>query len=144
MERCGLSDLQSEFEARQWTSFRRFAFANSFSPAQASDAAFMSGVVDVLKVAHDSPKVGGLRSFNFESYTTAAHSLRARLERTDDDPPVRLPNAEREPRRRKLVDRLVGPRPGKAVFAWMFRLFFYRLAQYCQTLSLAPWSMSLA
>jgi hypothetical protein len=105
---CGLISLRAEFERRHWTSFRRFAFSTSYNPAQASDAAFVAGVVDALQVPHDSPMVGGLRSLFFESYTIAAHALRARLERTDDDPPVKLPNAERESRRKALVSRLDG------------------------------------
>ena len=56
----------------------------------------------------DHVKAAALRRLFVEAYTLAAADLRSKVERTADDPPKRLPVAERAARFEKLRRRLVG------------------------------------
>ena len=51
-----------------------------------------------------------LRRLFFEAYTLVASDMRSRVERTDEDPPKKLPKVERESRVQAIRDRLPGAR----------------------------------
>ena len=81
-----------------------------FVPGQGDDTAFVEGVLkrllgeDYLEQA-DSPR---LRRLYYESHTLAVADLRRRIDRTDDDAPVRVPMEEKKVRILRLRSRLPG------------------------------------
>jgi hypothetical protein len=87
-------------EAAGWTTLGRFAFSCSQAPGtSASEQAFVDQVLTPLWGAPCPPGTMALtRRLFFEAYTSAASEMRLRLERNDDDPPRRMPRAERETR----------------------------------------------
>ena len=102
--------VQADMRTRGWTSMGSYAFASPYQPGQADESAFVQGVlVPVLGANHAvdiaSPR---LRRLYFEAHTISVQDLRRRVERSDDDPPLKLPNEERAARLTRLRNRLPG------------------------------------
>ena len=86
-------------EAEGWTSMGAFAFATSQPPGMADDTAFRRDIA--VPILGANPQLGPLaavRRLFFEAYTMVAADMRDRVERTDEDPPKKLPKVEREDR----------------------------------------------
>lgn len=96
------------FERRGWKTHGLFAFSVNFVPGNSDDQAFVKGVVEPVLGGSESPLTAALRRLFYESYTLAAGELRSKLERGSDDPPRRLPPAERSSRFELLKQRLPG------------------------------------
>ncbi len=106
----GLEPMWAAFENRGWITMGAFAFASSFS-ANASDndrwvAEVLVPIVGEAGNMHPSATL--VRRLYFECFTAATADLRRRVSRTDDDPPPKMPNAEREQRREATSRRLAG------------------------------------
>ena len=107
----GLEELMPQFTEFGWDSFGAFAFA---APMGAGGAVlneeFLADIVRPLfklsAEAKGPPKTASVRRLFVESHALAIGDLKAKTERTDDAAPRRLPQAEREVRRKVLDDRL--------------------------------------
>ena len=107
----GLGGALAKFQEFGWNTYGAFAFAAPTGAGGVVDNdIFMAVVVRPLLSLSDSapppPEAAGLRRLFFESHTMALGELRARVERTDDSAPRRLPQVEREARRAALSARL--------------------------------------
>ena len=109
LQSIGLAGISQKFTDAGWSTFATFAFATSAVPG-ASDPHTAKAFDDEVMVplfgsaTHiDKAKV---RRLHFEAYTFAAADMTMRMSRTDDDPPRRMTNAERETRWSLLVGRL--------------------------------------
>lgn len=102
--------VQAEMRNRGWTSMGSYAFASPYQPGQADESAFVQGVlVPVLGQGHATdPSSPRMRRLYFEAHTISIQDLRRRVERSDDDPPLKLPNEERAARLTRLRTRLPG------------------------------------
>ena len=104
----GLSEeVAGRFREKGWTTLGAFAFCSAYTPGQADDAAFQP-VLQFLVGEADGADAALVRRLFFEAYTMAAADLKKRIEKTDEDPPRRLPVAERSARFDKLAARLTG------------------------------------
>ena len=105
-------DIVEALRARGWTTMGKFAFATPQAPGAADDGPFRRDVL--ANVLGDEPyaadRVAVLRRLFFECYTLVASDMRSRVERTDDDPPKKLPRVERESRVEAVKTRLPGAR----------------------------------
>ena len=104
----GLGSFSNEFTAKGWDTHGNFAFASTYVPGAADDSKFVDQVVMPLLAAADHVKVTAVRRLFFESYTIMVADLKHRVERTDEEPARKLPNAERSARGSALQTRL-GP-----------------------------------
>lgn len=107
MQAIGFSQAeQQKIRSLGWSSHSTFAFSSAFTPGQADESQFVQSViVPVLgEPAHAS--AAKLRRLLFESYTLTVQDMRGQLERNTDDPPRKLPQAERASRFAKLATRL--------------------------------------
>jgi hypothetical protein len=104
----GLTAFSNEFIARGWDTHGNFAFASTYVPGAADDTKFVEQVVMPLLAAADHVKVTAVRRLFYESYTIMVADLKHRVERTDEEPARKLPNAERTARGLALQTRL-GP-----------------------------------
>ena len=95
-------------QAKGWTTYATFAFASSYIPGQGDDAQFRTDVVEAVTGSPSHPKAAVLRRLYFESYTLTAADLKARVERTGDEPPRKIPAPERAARFRALAAKLPG------------------------------------
>jgi hypothetical protein len=95
-----------------WSTLGEFAFATAQAPGTSSDdTQFRRDVVEPALGANPGPgPVAQLRRLFFEAYTMVASDMRSRVERTDDDPPKKLPRVERENRIDAIRRRLPGAR----------------------------------
>ena len=107
----GLKEIWPQFAEFGWDSYGAFAFA---APMGAGGAVlneeFLSDIVRPLfKLAADAkgpPKTASVRRLFVEAHALAIGDLKAKTERTEDAAPRRLPQAEREVRRKTLDERL--------------------------------------
>ena len=76
----------------------RFAFASSYCPGSGGDKIFVDDVVTPIWGDQANAKKIAARQLFFEAYTLVATDMKARVERTDDDPPKKMPKIERETR----------------------------------------------
>ena len=93
------SDEADRVVAAGWRNLGSFAFSSSYSPGNPDDAPFLRDVV--RRVFGETPSAGqtsALRRVYFEAFTLSAADLKKRLEQTDQDPPRKLPAAERNSR----------------------------------------------
>jgi len=109
----GLAEFKPKFEAAGWTSMGSFAFAAGIPGGSTiEDKTFFKKVlVPILDLADDAeepPKSASLKRLWFEAHSMYVADLRRRMERTDDDPPRRIPTAERDERKGLLAQRLGG------------------------------------
>ena len=107
----GLGGALAKFQEFGWNTYGAFAFAAPTGAGGLVDNdIFMDTVVrpvlDLAATAPPPPETAALRRLFFESHTMALGELRARVERTDDSAPRRLPQVEREARRSALAARL--------------------------------------
>ena len=101
----GLGDIKDKFDSLGWTSHANFAFATQYRP-EADEAIFLRELYEPLTTeAKYKPAV---RRLFYESFTLAANDLKRRVESTGDEPPRRVPPLEREERRTRLAQRLIG------------------------------------
>jgi hypothetical protein len=104
----GLAAFTNDFIAKGWDTHGNFAFASTYVPGSADDNRFVAQVVLPLLAAADHVKVTAVRRLFYESYTIMVADLKHRIERTDEEPARKLPNAERTARGLALQARL-GP-----------------------------------
>ena len=99
-----------KIKAKGWSCLADFAYASAYIPGQGNDEAFVTSVlVAVVGQAYeDSPDTPKLRRLYFEAHTLSVADLRRRTERTDADPPIKLPAEERVVRMARLKIRLNG------------------------------------
>ena len=109
LKAVGLEDVHIQ-KAREagWRTLAEFAFSSSYVPGQVGDSTFVNEVVIVVLGDANHVKRSALRRVFFEAYTAVAADLKRRLEKTDEEPPRRLPLAERSARVKALQDRLQG------------------------------------
>jgi len=106
----GLEAHLERFRALGWTTLASLGFASDYVPGQSDAAVFTSDiVVPVLREADHVDRFR-LRRLYVEAFSLAASEIRRRCETGEDDTPRRLPLLEREDRRRRLAERLVGVR----------------------------------
>ena len=107
-------------KAKKWNTFGSSAFSCNYQPGSQDDTPLLAVASTLAGVGAAPPPediVTSVRRIFFESYTFAAASLRAQVERTDDDPPRKLATAERfhriEEQKTRLTKaiRLEGPMP---------------------------------
>ena len=85
--------------AQGWDTMAKFAFACPQAPGVGDDAIFRRDVVTpVLGPAPLAGAMASLRRLFFEAYTLVASDMKSRVERTDDDPPKKMPRVERQAR----------------------------------------------
>ena len=94
----GLDAQLPELTRRGWNTLAGLAFACAYVPGQGNDDDFVDKVLVPVLGDRDHIKSSALRRLYIEAYTMAAADLRSRIERTSDDPPRRLPTAERAAR----------------------------------------------
>ena len=99
-----------------------FAFACPQAPGGGDDAAFTRDVITpILGSEPDRGAVASLRRLFFEAYTFVVQDMRTRVDRSEDDPPRKLPRVEHQDRGAAVRNRLPGARlsderePGKSV-----------------------------
>ena len=82
-----------------WRNLGSFAFSSSYSPGAPDDGPFLRDVVQrVFGANATATQTAALRRVHFEAFTFSAADLKQRLEQTDQDPPRKLPAAERSSR----------------------------------------------
>ena len=91
-----------------YRSMNAFAFSANWVPGAVDDTPFVNAVALMLGAAPDGFTLSSLRRLFFESYTLSASELRARIERTDESTPRRLPVPERLARYTQQVLQLPG------------------------------------
>ena len=102
----GLGHLGAEFQAKGFRTFADFAFSSRFTPAMTDDTPFVEVVNDFGVQAR--ARMPAFRRLIFECHTYVAADMQARTTRTDDDPPRKMPQAERVQRWTALKGRLTG------------------------------------
>ena len=103
----GLDTHVARFITAGWLTLADLAFASSFVPG-GDENAFVADIVVVGLGSATHADKAKLRRLFFEAYTLAAADLRRRMEANSDDLPRKIPGVEREERRKRLADRLVG------------------------------------
>ena len=104
----GLSEeVAGRFREKGWDTLGSFAVCSAYTPGQADDSAFQP-VLQFLVGEPDGANAALVRRLFFEAYSMAAADLKKRIEKTDEDPPRRLPVAERSARHDKIAARLTG------------------------------------
>ena len=104
----GLAEFLPKLTELGWDTFGNLAFCTTYIPGQGDDSKLARDLLTPVLGSAEHPRAAALRRLHFEAYTVTAADLRRRVERTDADPPRRLPNAEKEERRKLVADRL-GP-----------------------------------
>ena len=105
----GLSEAQYEALVKKGLdTFASYAFASTWTPGVADDSQFIDKVV--LPVLGDKDHVDApkLRRLAYEAYGLVAGETRARMERSGEELPRKLPVAERQARFEALKRRLPG------------------------------------
>lgn len=102
-----------KFENEGWTTFGRFAMSSDYVPGSGDPAVLHKIVVepvlgDMAEGVEKKTLVMELRRLYVEAYTLMAASMKAMVERTDDDVPKTIPAPEREHRHAKQQERLTG------------------------------------
>ena len=96
------------FELAGWRSYGDLAFATSHTPGNPEGPDFDAQVVvPGLGLATHAVRPE-LRRLFFEAFTLTSADSRRRGESTSDDPPRKVPTAEREERRTRVASRLTG------------------------------------
>ena len=105
----GLSATEATaIRAKGWLTLAIFAFASSWVPGQQDERPFVDKVIIPILADADHASAPKLRRLMFEAYTLSVADLRAKLNRTSDDPPIRMSQPERNSRMVKLRNRLPG------------------------------------
>jgi hypothetical protein len=91
-----------------WSTHGKFAFASDFVPGTGDSAVFVRDVVVPALARDDHPDRYALKRLFFDSYTLVVNEFRRKLERSADDVPACVPDAERELRRQRIENRLGG------------------------------------
>lgn len=107
----GIPELAPKFRELLLGTYGSFGYAVPVAPGGAFDAAeFRRDVLEpILGVGPEDrlpPQAAVVRRLFHEAHALALGDLRSRVERTDADPPKRLPQVEREARRAALNARL--------------------------------------
>ena len=108
----GLGGKWAKFEEFLWDTYGNFAYAvpvNATTGACDADAFNETVVRPLFEVASEAPippQAAALRRLFAEAQAMMLQDLKSRSERTDADPPRRLPQVEREARRLALDTRL--------------------------------------
>ena len=106
LQMFGIHDLKPELETRGWDTLGAFAFCCSLPPNSAGDMFWTEVAGPLLKDDRSSPRLPGLRRLYFEAWTSMTADMKNRMERREDDVPVKVPAAEREERRVRVQTRL--------------------------------------
>lgn len=111
LSQLGLGDQLEPLKANMWNTYGNFAFAVPVAAAGNCDPQVFHDkvVVPVFSLAAGAeapPAANILMRLFMESHALWLQDLKARGERTDQDPPRRLPQVEREARRAELAKRL--------------------------------------
>lgn len=88
--------------------FGDMAFMSAYTPGTSDENMFCEDIVKPLLGDADHPMKGRLRRLFTEAYALAAADVQRRADSRPDDVPAKLPTAEREARRLRLVNRLPG------------------------------------
>ena len=115
MEELGLQDYADVFRADRWLNYGIFAFAVPSVGGSMDEKAFWNNVLRKIEPKlsdeddeQEPPKAASLRRLWHESYIIAMSEMKARVERTDEETPVKIPLVEREARKDRLKRRLPG------------------------------------
>ena len=103
-----LGHLLPEISRRGWATAGNFGFAAPYQHGMGDPSVFIKTIVEPLCWDKDAPEAAALRRLQFECFTMTCADTRRRLHRSDDDPPARLPDPEKESRRKRLSNKLVG------------------------------------
>ena len=85
-------------EQHGYISMGRFAFGSSYCPGSGDDAKFLEEIVAPVWGETANAKKKFARRLFFEAYTLAAADMKGKIDRTDGDPPKKMPKIERESR----------------------------------------------
>ena len=78
-----------------WSNMGSFAFACPQALGGGDDAAFTRDVITpILGSEPDRGAIASLRRLFFEAYTFVVQDMRTRVDRSEDDPPRKLPRVE--------------------------------------------------
>ena len=103
---CGFTQEQvTKLASQGWNTLGKFAFA--VPSGNTDDEQLIANVV--IPVFGEGPPralVAMVRRLHLEAYTYAVSDMRLRVERTDEDPPRKMPRVERESRVDAIRDRL--------------------------------------
>jgi hypothetical protein len=92
----GIADVQLQSLAAQAvSSYAAFAFLVPYNPAVLDDAPLIAALTAILGAAPGLVDLGRYRRLQFESYTLFLADTRARVERSDDSVPRKMPAPER-------------------------------------------------
>jgi hypothetical protein len=93
-----------------WTTHGKFAFSSDFVPGAGDGGMFVRDVVVPALGRDDHPDKYALKRLFYDSYTLVVNEFRRKLERSSDEQPAAVPDAERERRRQRVQNRLGGLR----------------------------------
>jgi hypothetical protein len=110
LAQLGIPELATPLANRRIATLSELAYCCAYVPGQADETPFLEGLVKAVGVDVADARVGALRRLFYEAFALAAVELKAKGERTSEDAPRRLPNAERAARFESLQTRLVGIR----------------------------------
>ena len=102
-----LADYADNFKKLGYLTFADFAFSSSATPVSGDDRPFLAVAQKVLG-SQDHPMLPRLRRLVFECHTLVAADMNHRVTATSDDPPKKMPLAERAARMKSLKERMVG------------------------------------
>ncbi|CAK0900053.1 unnamed protein product, partial [Prorocentrum cordatum] len=148
LEELGLGDLFQRFVDLGWASYGNFAFAMSSGPGGiVEDVRFGTTIVmPLFQIGPEEkqpPRTAAVRRLFFESHALSVSELRHRTERTDQDAPRKVPQAEREARKEVLRKRLA---PGLQMEGELdpSNVLVDRFVQMVEenTLQWVPWEMA--
>eukprot|EP00973_Karenia_brevis_P048074 6671442-Karenia_brevis.AAC.1 len=96
------AQLIDVIKGKGWGTLGAFAFSSSYTPGQPDDAKFIADVVVPVLGDANHPQKSVLRRAYYEAFTMEAADLRRKVDRSDDDPPRKMPAPERAARLDKL------------------------------------------
>ena len=108
VHQLGLGDHLEAFNQAGWHTYADVAFSTSYLPGQPEDARFANDILVRGLGQQDHKDKDKLRRLFFEAYSLASADMSRLVSASSDDIPRKVPNVEREERRRRLADRLVG------------------------------------
>lgn len=104
----GVSQAElSALTAQSLDTFAAFAFLVPHSVAINDGAALKTALIDILGVEPGTASMARFRRLQFESHTLVLSDTKARVERTDESAPRKMPAPERAARHKDQVRRLV-------------------------------------
>jgi len=107
LKQLKLHDRLAAFKAIGVTTFADLAYACSFTPGQPDESAFVAEVLQKV-LEKDDARGPSVRRLYYEAFTMANAALQSWATKSADEPPKKLPQAERAVRFEELRSKLAG------------------------------------